>query len=401
MRAGLRGAVFGAVCVALAASGGCTLDFEKFRRTTASDVPGVDAAVDVPADRPVTCGAPQEARLRVAHMAWGFGAVDLCVRRAGQAPAATFVRVTTAQWPVEGLSYGEVSQMGAPNVIPQREHESWDFAVVPHGGECSGPRVAQVSAAMDSGLRGTLLLTSQAVSGRLGGVLGVLVDRACFECGGRGVDVRAVHGSLGASALRLDVSMYLGPVLFAVSQNVPYGSASLNAQDGYECLASWLTFLGSSTTRAQFSVRPSRGAELVRSEPIAIKGALLAQSRRASVFFEGELRAGVDPPGFVVCYDGLEDSGLTVCDRVRATVVDAGQDGGADATTDAMIDAGVDAGQSDVSDDLVADGALSDAEHDASNQNDAGAEDVGEGDAVEEDIVEKDDAEVEPPPDLL
>jgi hypothetical protein len=367
-----------AVVVAAYVLAGCTLDFAPFRVPTARDAAVAEIAADVVTTdlgRPdaALCEVQPQARLRVAHMGWGFGAIDLCVRRGGQVPQATFVRVGEGRWPNSGLAYGEVSLMGAPDVIPQRMHEAWEFVAVPHGGSCTGPRIALVAAAIDPGLRGTLLLTSQTTGDRISGVLGVLVDRACAECTNRGLDVRAVHASLGASALRLDLSMLVGPLGFTVAQNVPYGSAALNAQDGYECLLSWQALLAPNAPRVSFSVRPSRGTEIVRSESVSLKGPLLAMTRRATVFFEGETSADRTPPGFVVCYDGIEDAGLTVCDRVRASVLDAGTS----PTSDASADLGsVDATESDAA---VRDGQINPS-NDASNDvsTDESSEDVAE-----------------------
>ncbi|MBI5512799.1 MAG: hypothetical protein HY909_03480 [Deltaproteobacteria bacterium] len=375
--------------LALAALGasGCPLDFDAFRRPRVTTTP-MDVAEVGPDTAPVDTAPPRmdggcpldfTARLRLAHMATGFPALDLCYRRNAQ---GTFSKVGTASWPVAGLTYGEVSALGPPGTQPARVNEPWEFVAVVHGAACTSTRVASLVVGLDPGSRATLILTSEpAGMGRAAGVLGVLEDKTCAECGRNVPEVRGVHGSFGLSSERLDLSLSYGILSQVFAQSVPYGGTAMNGNQGYACQNNWLGLVVSPTPiPVQLVARESRGIELARSERTALKAEHLRRTGRATFFIEGDLRGG--GLGFVLCYDGVESAGLTTCDRIRATTLlrDAGpvldarpSDTPGDALGDAWLDAATDP-MDDLAD--TPGDAPGDAGEDAGG--DAGAMDAGD-----------------------
>ncbi|MBL8603825.1 MAG: hypothetical protein JNK72_18000 [Myxococcales bacterium] len=342
MRPGV-GLVALAICFA-----GC-LDFDQFRVSTellpprdatALDRPGVedasevatplDAGVDVTTlDRPGSCAPGPEMRVRLAHMAVGFGPVTLCERRNVQ--GYYYAAVSDESWPLSGLQYLQVSQPAPTNTRVQSVGEPWQFAVVPAGQDCSQVErtltpLASVSVRVDPRSHATLVLTSQpTVEGGMVAALGFLPDRACAECPQGSVDIRAVHASLGANADRLSFAIrYNTPPDFPVpmvnvffANNVPYGSTAITGGQGYECDTAWWSATNLPTGYPiQFSVRALGGGEVAQSIAYLLKPLALRASRLATLFFAGTHDDPLRPLTFVLCYDGVSASGLTSCETI-------------------------------------------------------------------------------------
>lgn len=347
-----------AVLAWLACAGGCVLDFNEFRPPrVASDgslAPdaGFDAGPD-PVDRPdpgpdavgvdrppavdlgdPRCAPPGNAMIRVAHMAAGLGAVDLCMRR--QDADAPYAPVLPPDWPAGGVGYASVSQHVALNSRVVLANDRWQFALVPHGADCAaastpGGAIASLTVNIDPQGQSTLLFTSEfGGDGRVFGLLGLLSDQTCTSCPSNTLDVRAVHASLGASGERVNLSInYSLPqpnplpfvnVLFA--SNIPYGQTAPVGGAGFDCDTAWR---GAAALPATYSVQIAAQAVsedvLARSERVALKGDLLLRSRMATVFFLGGDGVRTPAPEFVLCYEGARDAGMTVCDRIPATAV--------------------------------------------------------------------------------
>jgi hypothetical protein len=375
-----------ALLAALAALAGCVLDFDGFRATPAardaggrpdagSDA-GSDAGFaddrpdvgvdDVAIDRPPTpdhgdprCAPPSNALVRVAHMALGLPAVDLCMRRAtGDAPYAP---VQSNDWPAGGVGYATVSQHVALNGQVAAANDRWHFAVVAHGTDCAaaatpGAAIATLTVTVDPQSQSTLLFTSELRSdGHVFGLLGLLSDQACTTCPSNTLDVRAVHAALGASSERVNLSInYALPapspmafvnVLFA--SNIPYGQTAPVGGSGYDCDTAWraAAALPASYT-VQFAAEAVSTDVLARSDRVGLKVDLLLRSRMATVFFIGGDGVRTPAPEFVLCYEGARDAGMTVCDRIAATAVPRPVAGDAGAPADAadapaeVVDAG-------------------------------------------------------------
>lgn len=364
--------------VVAALASGCVLDFESVlarrgdaatpRDVSTTDAPDApppaDAAVDAadakadvadvaePTDTAPGCEPSDGARVRLAHMATGFGSVNLCMRRG----TASFAAVDDTRWPAAGVAEAQVSAPFATNAVVTQQNESWQFAVVTPDVRCEDisartPAVASLTTQLDPGDRATLLFTAQEISlGRVVGVLGLLMDKACTSCPQNSIDVRAVHAALGASAARLEFAIdYVMPgaapslvnVFFA--QSVGYGSTSPTGDRGFDCDSAW--FIGSTLPLA-FPVGLSAfevgGDAVANSDRFNIKAPLLSRARLVTVYFRGAWPKREERPEFVVCYDGAYDAGLTSCDRVAATAIPRDDAGRADvpepdaSTSDAM-----------------------------------------------------------------
>lgn len=353
----------------------CVLDFDQFRIPRAADVSeerdvAVDAALDVgrdvtpdvrtdvAVDSPAcTPGRSSTGSFRLAHMASGIGAVDLCMRR--RTGTEAFQRVTASSWP-GSVGYGQVSATMPFNAAITRANDAWEFAVVSSGTPCSQATSAAVtlrSVQLDPGVMRMLVLTTErSPDGGVVGVLNVLSDEGCTDCQSRQVDVRAVHALSSTASQRLSVSLdpvidprLLGSDLASMrvfAASVSYGSAS-----DYACNALWGAFTVAvlSAFQVQLSAQTATGAVIARSDLTRLKPSLLQQTRVVTVFLEG----GVDDvQSFVVCYDGLGAAGYSTCDRVAAHML------GADAGVDA---AGSDSSAVDASDDLASDDVFPDA----------------------------------------
>ena len=378
--------------VAIAAAFGCVLDFEQFRASVPGDATaardaGIDAGIDASAtdvsgrsDRadaletadavPVDgvdprCAPPANAEVRLAHMAAGFGVVDLCMRR--NTGTGNFAVVRASEWPGSGVAYGAVSQhvsLNAQVVVP---NERWQFAVVPKGTDCARVTTINAIATLNGQLGpqslSTLLLTAETASdGRSVGVLGLLSDQACTSCPANTLDVRAVHASTAAAADRIDLSINynLPPrdpagfvnVLFA--SDIPYGQTAPVGGAGFDCDTAWF---GATRLPAgysvQFGAQAVAGESLARSARWLLKDDLLQQSRMATVFFVGGTDPVAAPPQFVICYEGARDGGMTTCDRVSATASTRPADAGADAIVDAPDATPADVGDASLVDDLI------------------------------------------------
>lgn len=362
--------------LALIALPGCVLDFDQFRDHLGSrdgtvpvdasldagfvdrptldaparpDVPTTDAAT--PTDRPPSRCTPTEATIRVAHMAAGLGPVDLCMRRSG---AATYLPVRFNGWPESGVAYGTVSAHVPLNSPVMPPNDRWQFALVPHGADCSTTAVATQTVTVDPLTQSTLLFTSEVTTdGRLFGLLGLLSDQVCTTC--PAIDVRAVHASFAASSERIDLSINynLPPsspesfvnVFFAT--NVSYGQTAPVGGAGFDCDTAWLAAANlPQTYTVQFAALNVSGDILARSSRVALKSDLLLRSHMATLFFLGGDGGRTGPPEFVICYEGAREAGMTTCDRIPASAPehqssDAGAatlvgDGGAGA--DAAVD---------------------------------------------------------------
>ena len=378
--------------VALACTAGCVLDFTDFhgaRMTADASVDAdagfdggpdvVDATVDEPAasddvpasDHPVEtdlgdprCVPPPNAVIRVAHMAAGVGAVDLCMRRHGS--EAPFARVASNEWPAAGVGYAMVSQHVSLNSQVASANDRWQFALVPRGADCAAATalagaLATLTVNVDPQSQSTLLLTSEwGADGRIIGVLGLLSDPRCTTCPGNTLDVRAVHASLGASRDRISLSINYsvpppGPVPFVnvlFASNIPYGQTAPVGGAGFDCDPAWR---GAADLPPSFSVQLAAQAVsedvIARSDRVGLKGDLLQRSRMATVFFVGGDGVRTSGPEFVLCYEGIRDAGMTVCDRIPATTVPrpAATDGGVAADAgDARSDPGDGATEGDV-----------------------------------------------------
>ncbi len=352
----------------LGALAGCVLDFDQFRSAGgARDVnpvsdAGFDAGFDVGFDaglpisdapsidaRPAPdrvnpqCAPQANASIRVAHMAVGHGTVDLCMRRNGGAPYAP---VISNDWPDQGVSYGMVSQHVALNLPVNDPNDRWQFALVPHGADCTaaggdaGVALATHSVTIDPQSESTLLFTSEVTNdGRLLGLLGLLNDQRCTNCPSNTLDVRAVHAAFGAAAERVDFSInyslppsYPEPfvnVFFAT--NVSYGQTAPVGGAGFDCDPDWRVAASlPQTYTVQFAALNVSSDILARSDRVALKTELLLRSRMATLFFLGGDSARPAPPEFVLCYEGTHYAGMTVCDRIpgaaerRPTTSDAG-----------------------------------------------------------------------------
>lgn len=356
--------------------GGCALDFSQFlvgasdggldvpRDATDARPPRDEGAegppprdiVDVTSADRLVCapGRATETRIRVAHMAPDIGPIDLCMRRRGTT-SEPMMRVLAAQWPADGLEYTNVSQSVPLNTTVTRSNEAWDFAVVPRGMPCSQVTtstggLAQRSLQFDPGTLRLLLITSERVAdGSAVPVLSLLPDEDCTDCTQGQVDVRGVHASLGGAAHRLNFALepQVDPRVVPVdlaSMRTFSSSVAYGGDVGYACNALWSAIatsrLGGTAIPVQLTVTTAAGRLLARSDPARLKVALLAQSRTATVFFEGDYNAEASPPvgdvGFVICYDGTPPARLSACDRIVAHLVDpdAGVDGGVDASAD-------------------------------------------------------------------
>ena len=384
-----------ASCVAACVlSSGCVLDFEQFRTAAPADAhPSPDLGADVDArdaaapdatvptdvsapDAPVAsdagdprCTPPANASVRVAHMAAGFGVVDLCMRR--NTGSGTYAAVGSAAWPATGVGYASVSQHVPMNTQVTLPNDRWQFIVVPKGADCTRASavtaLASLNAQIDPQSLSTLLLTAETTTdGRRVGVLGLLSDQTCTSCPPNTLDVRAIHASLAASADRIDLSInYTLPprdpagfvnVLFA--NDIPYGETAPVGGAGFDCDTAWFGAVQlPAGYSVQFGAQAVAGNALARSARWSLKDDLLRQSRMATVFFVGGVDPALQPPQFIVCYEGARDAGMTACDRIGATRVapppDAAVDAG-DAAADAPADAG-DGGSppADAVDDLI------------------------------------------------
>jgi len=349
---------------------GCVLDFEQFRTpggardvvpvtdagfdagfdaglppdagTAAPDVPVIDVAPPVDRINP-QCVPPPNASIRVAHMAVGHGAVDLCMRRNNGAPYAP---VISNDWPDQGVGYGMVSQHVALNLPVTAPNDRWQFALVPRGADCTaaggdaGVAIATHSVTIDPQSESTLLFTAEVTNdGRLLGLLGLLNDQPCTTCPSNTIDVRAIHAAFGASAERVDFSInyslppsYPAPfvnVFFAT--NVSYGQTAPVGGAGFDCDPDWRVAAGLPLAYSvQFAALNVSSDILARSDRVALKTELLLRSRMATLFFLGGNAAHPAPPEFVLCYEGARNAGMTVCDRIpgtpeaRPAIVDAG-----------------------------------------------------------------------------
>jgi len=350
---------------------GC-LDFEKFRvplggldsgaaldatvtpdRLVVADVraDGADGGVS---DQPVGCDPGPETRVRLAHMASGFGAVKLCMRR--NSLESPFAPVGDVFWPAGGLAYMDVSPHVVTNERITQGNESWQFAVVPVGAECGAlglttAPVASVTVRLNPREHATLLFTSQpTLEGSVVGALGVFTDRVCPECPAGSVDVRAVHASMGAAIDRLSFAIsYTTPPDFSVpavnvffANNVPYGGAAFTGEDGFDCdTAWWSAALLPDDYTVHFSVRALGGGEVARSAPYALQSESLRRSRVATLFFAG------DPPGagatsatsqrFVLCYEGNPQEGALGCVAIPLATPTPDAGPGVDAAPDASM----------------------------------------------------------------
>ena len=368
-----------ALLAALGGTAGC-LDFEKFRVPLlgldgspdsgldgAPDV-GLDASTDlapdvlpdvpVRVDQPGACDPGPEARVRLAHMASGFGPVQLCMRR--NTLESPYAAAGDVFWPAGGLAYLEVSPHIVTNDRVTQANDAWQFAVIRAGAECGAlglttVPLAAVSVRLNPRDHATVLFTSQpTVEGGVVGALGFFPDRVCPECPAGSVDVRAVHASLGASIDRLSFAIsYTTPPDFSVpavnvffANNVPYGGTAFTGDDGFDCdTAWWSAALLPDDYTVHFSVRALGGGEIARSAPYALQSESLRRSRAATLFFAG------DPPGpgttpataqrFVLCYEGNPQEGALGCVAIplNPPAADAGPDAAADATADAAADA--------------------------------------------------------------
>lgn len=293
---------------------------------------GLDAGPDAgpPADAAPACDPGPEARIRLAHMASGFGPVQLCMRR--NTLEYPYAAVGDVLWPAGGLPYLDVSPHLATNTRVTQANESWQFAVVPAGAECSALSVAttplaEVSVRLTPRSHGTVLFTSQlSVEGGLVGALSYLPDRVCPACPVGSVDVRAVHASLSASVDRLSFAIsYATPPDFSVpavnvlfANNVPYGGTAFTGGEGFDCDAAWWSAaLLPDDYTVHFSVRALGGGEVARSVPYALQSEALRRSRVATLFFAGDA-AGVGTSAdyaqrFVLCYEGDPQQGALGC----------------------------------------------------------------------------------------
>lgn len=401
---------------ALALLSGCVLDFEGVLArprdaggrvdagaidagaVDAGDVPTPDDRGELPdaldaSDRPAPdapppldagpCGSGAGVELRLAHMASRFGAMTLCMRHG----AGPFTAVGDPRWPAAGVAEAQISARVETTTEVTQQNESWQFAVLPVGSSCAevsaqSPGAASLTAQLDPGDRITLLFSSELSSqGRLVGVLGLLQDKVCTSCPDNSYDIRAVHAAFGASRARLEFAIdYVTPdgepslvnVFFA--QNVGYGSTSPTGDRGFDCDSAW--YLGAMlppSSLVGLSAFEVGGEAVASSERFHLKGSRLAATRLATVFFRGDWVDRWEEPEFVLCYEGAQDAGLTVCDRIPATAVrhadagapDAGDAPPTDAHSDAStsMDAGADAAtdfdaaaDDDVTDDLVVGG---------------------------------------------
>lgn len=381
---------------ALALLSGCVLDFEELlarprdaggrldaqavdaQTLDVGDVPKPEDRGDIPdvvdvTDRPAPdvpvpldagpCGSGVGVELRLAHMASRFGAMTLCMRRG----AGGYSAVSDPRWPAGGIAEAQISARVETNATVTEQNESWQFAVIPMGASCAevsaqSPGAASLTAQLDPGDRITLLFSSELSSqGRLVGVLGLLQDKVCTACPDHSYDIRAVHAAFGASRARLEFAIdYVTPdgepslvnVFFA--QNVGYGSTSPTGDRGFDCDSAW--YLGAMlppSSLVGLSAFEVGGEAVASSERFHLKGSRLAATRLATVFFRGDWVDRWEEPEFVLCYEGSQDAGLTVCDRIPATAVrhadagapDAGVAPSSDASLDATpaMDAGVDA----------------------------------------------------------
>ncbi|MEZ4394680.1 MAG: hypothetical protein R3A48_26705 [Polyangiales bacterium] len=371
---------------ALALLSGCVLDFEELltrprdaggrldapsldaQPLDAGDVPKAEDRADLPDavvvdDRPATdaplpldagpCGSGAGVELRLAHMASRFGAMTLCMRHG----AGGYTAVRDPRWPAAGIAEAQISARFETNAVVTEQNESWQFAVIPVGSSCAevtaqSPGAASITAQLDPGDRITLLFSSELSSqGRLVGVLGLLQDKVCTACPDNSYDIRAVHAAFGASRARLEFAIdYVTPdgepslvnVFFA--QNVGYGSTSPTGDRGFDCDSAW--YLGAMlppSSLVGLSAFEVGGDAVASSERFHLKGSRLAATRLATVFFRGDWVDRWEEPEFVLCYEGAQDAGLTVCDRIPATAVrhaDAGAPDARDAPpTDAPPDA--------------------------------------------------------------
>jgi hypothetical protein len=305
-----------ALIAALAGLGGCVLNFDDFRDPSAALDAGVrpdagfdagpptadrpDVAVgDVAADQTVSndrgdprCAAPANALIRVAHMALGLPAVDLCMRRAtGDAP---FAPAQSNDWPAGGIGYARVSQHVPLNGQVAGANDRWHFALVAHGTDCAaaatpGVAVATLTVTVDPQSQSTLLFTSELRSdGHVFGLLGLLSDQTCTTCPPNTLDVRAVHASFGASSERVNLSInYALPapssmafvnVLFA--NNIPYGQTAPVGGAGYDCDTAWRAAAGlPASYTVQLAAEAVSTDVLARSERVGLKIDLLLRSR--------------------------------------------------------------------------------------------------------------------------
>ncbi len=370
----------GGLFLMLAGATGCVLDFNEFRRPSiAADggktVPprfdsGFDASPmstdhpagtpDVPIDdQPSTadlgdprCAPPRNAMIRLAHMAAGLGAVDLCMRRQGI--DGPYSPVPSNEWPTAGIGYAMVSQHLALNSPVIAPNDRWQFALVQHGSDCATAvtgNVASLTVNIGPQSQSTLLFTSDFGSdGRVFGLLGLLSDQTCTNCPANTLDVRAVHAALGAAGERITLSInYSLPppsplqfvnVIFA--SNIPYGQTAPVGGAGFDCDPAWR---GAADLPApysvQFAAQTVSDDVLARSDRVGLKGDLLLQSRMATVFFLAGNGVPTPAPEFVLCYEGARDAGMTVCDRIPATAVPrhvAADAGGAQDAADVPID---------------------------------------------------------------
>lgn len=370
----MRRALAALAALAAPLAAGCVLDFEQFRADASVDVsvvedrpapadvpvdlgpsdsgsPMVDAGPDV-TDAPLVdagCGEPGSARVRLAHMASGFGHVDLCMRRA--LAGVAFSNVDAMEWPSAGVGYRQVTQHVDTNTPVLVTNELWQFAVVPEGTVCaevgtSREPLAVLNFRPEPRSLTTLLFSSQRGSAGLVGVLGALTDRPCGTCPAGTLDVRAVHASLASAAERLELSINYntdpstGPGLVNVifATNVPYGGTAPVGGTGFDCdNAWWLASLLPEEERVQFAARAVGGGDVdvARSERVPLKGQLLRRSHMATLFFTGD-GTPTSPPEFVLCYEGAHDAGMNVCDNVQALPMDAGA---RDAGTAGEVDA--------------------------------------------------------------
>lgn len=345
---------------ALACAGGCVLDFDEFRvPSSLSDIggqteAGIDASLDAGAgviDQPVVspdvptvdlspstdqgdprCAPPDNAMIRVAHMAVGLGAVDVCMRR--QNSNVPFAPVPSNEWPAAGVGYALVSQHFALDSRVVTTNDRWQFSLVPHGAGCASPTavaVASLTVNISPQSLSTLLFTSEfGADGRVFGVLGLLSDQTCTYCPSNTLDVRAVHASLGSSTERVNLSINYslpppGPqpfvnVLFA--NNIPYGQTAPVGGAGFDCDTAWRGAADlPSNYSVQFAAQGVAEDVIARSERVGLKAHLLLQSRMATVFFAGGDGVRTPGPEFVLCYEGARDAGMTVCDRLAATAI--------------------------------------------------------------------------------
>jgi hypothetical protein len=342
--------------------GGFDAGFPKDVGTPLPDAPAMDAGTPDDRTNP-QCVPSANASVRVAHMGVGHGAVDLCMRRNGGAP---FAPVISNDWPDQGVGYGMVSQHVALNLPVTAPNDRWQFALVPHGANCTaaggdaGVAVATHSVTIDPQSESTLLFTSEVTNdGRLLGLLGLLNDQRCTTCPSNTIDVRAVHAAFGASAERIDFSInyslppsYPEPfvnVFFAT--NVSYGQTAPVGGAGFDCDPDWRVAASLPLTYSvQFAALNVSSDILARSERVALKTELLLHSRMATLFFLGGDAARPAPPEFVLCYEGTRNAGMTVCDRIPGTAEARPTTSDAGAST-LVRDAG--AGADDASDDDV------------------------------------------------